>query len=137
MAKLGFLKRLVTEDFSKDDQKVISKLAFILNPALEQIVQALTNNLTFEDNLAAMVKEIEVEVDSDGNPVSGGAFQSTLNNLCRNIIVTRATNLTNSSVYPKGYPFITWEESSKIVTIKNIAGLPSGYRYRLRIIVTL
>lgn len=137
MAKLGFLKRLVTEDFSKDDQKIISKLAFILNPALEQIVQAMSNNLTFEDNMASMVKEIDVEVDASGKPVSGGAFQSTLNSLCKNIITTRATNLTNSSTYPSGYPFITWEESSKIITIKHIAGLQAGSKYRLRIIATL
>lgn len=137
MAKLGFLKRIITEDFPKDSQQLVSKLAFILNPALEQIVQAMANNLTFEDNIASMVKDITVEVGVDGKPISGGGFQSTLKGVCKNIIIVRAINLTNSNVYPSGCPFISWEEDSKVINIKHITGLQANNKYRLRLIATL
>jgi hypothetical protein len=51
MAKLNVTKRIVTEDFQKDDQALVSKLAFTLNSFFEQTANALNKNLTIEDNL--------------------------------------------------------------------------------------
>jgi hypothetical protein len=137
MAKLGFLKRLIVEDFNKDDQRVAGKIAYVFNPSMEQLVQALTNGITFEDNIASQVKEITITVDAAGKPISNTSFKSTLKGQCKNIIVTRANNLTNSAVYVTSCPFISWTEDQGQIMIDHVAGLVAGNKFQLRLIATL
>lgn len=137
MAKFGFLKRLVKEDFKKEDQAIIDKIAFILNPALESLTQALSNNLTFEENLNAQVKELELIVGSNGIPTSSVSFSSTLKGTCKGLMVVRVENLTNSVAYPSGAPFISFSDNAGQITINHITGLTAGNKYRLRVIATV
>lgn len=137
MAKLTFLKRLIKEDFKQADQELIGKIAFILNPALESITNVLTRNLTFEDNFAGQIKEVDLTVDASGKPINTTSFKSDLNGSCKNLIVTRAQNLTNTAVYPSSAPFISFSESNGQIFINNCTGLQANNKYRLRILATI
>lgn len=136
MAKLGFLRRLVKEDFKPDDQEFISKVAFILNPAFESITNALNKNLTFTDNLNAQVKELNVTVVS-GQPIQALSFRSELKGSCKAIWCVRAENQTNTATYVSGAPFISFSESQGQILINHITGLQDNQEYKLRIIATV
>lgn len=75
--KLTGGKRLVTEDFKSDDQELVSKLAYVLNPFLEQMTNAMNSSITVSDNLDMDYKDIIVTVDSLGIPVNNVSFQTT------------------------------------------------------------
>lgn len=134
MAKLGFLKRLIKEDFKSTEQEMIGKVAFILNPAMEAITNALTSGLTIEDNFNGNVKEIVVTVDAAGLPTSSTSFKSGLKLPVKNLIVTRAINLSNSTAYPTSHPFINFTDNGGQITINQVSGLQANNKYQLRVI---
>lgn len=133
MAKFNFLKRLITEDFKKDDQELIGKIASILNPAFEAITTALNNNLTLADNFNAQVKEITFIMGSNGIPTTELSFKVSLKGNCRAMVITRVDNLTNSNTYPTEAPFPTFSQAGDTVTINHITGLTAGSKYNIRI----
>ena len=51
MAKLNSTKKIVVEDYPEDIRSWFAKLATSLNPYLSGVYTALTNGLTYEDNL--------------------------------------------------------------------------------------
>lgn len=133
MAKLFQFKRIVVEDFDKDDRGLITKLAYPLNLALESMFNALNKNLTLEDNFNAQVNIIELNVDENGTPRTNGSFRSNLKTPIKTIKVGRAQNLTNPNTYPTTAPWISYSQDGTTVTINNISGLQSGNNYRLTI----
>lgn len=134
MAKLNVTKRIVTEDFDKEDQALVSKLAFTLNSFFEQVAQGLNKNLTIEDNLNMEVKDVVLTVDALGIPTTTAAYQSSLRTKVRGHVILTARNLTDSTLYPTGAPFISYVQNEKLVTIQHVTGLQSGNSYRLLIL---
>ena len=134
MAKVTEFKRLVREDFPKDDQAFVDRLAFTINPALEAIAQAFNRNLTFEDNLNTQIRDIDLTVDASGIPLSITAYKSTLRTLTRGLICVRAENLNNPSAYATGQPFVSFSENNGLITLKHVSGLPANQKFRLKII---
>ena len=104
--KTGFLKRLVTEDFKKDQQDLVSKIAYILNPALESITQILTKNINVSDNLNGQLKDIQIQTNADGTVRSGASFTSGVAGNTQAILVVKADNVTDSTKYVDNCPFI-------------------------------
>jgi hypothetical protein len=51
MAKIQSVKKLIVEDFSSASRELIQRLAAVLNPFLDQVVTALSQKITFADNL--------------------------------------------------------------------------------------
>ena len=67
MSKLPQIKRLAIEDFA-DQKSWIGKLLSPLNQFMDAVFQALNNQLTFSDNLSAIVKVISVPGLPTGTP---------------------------------------------------------------------
>lgn len=130
---LSFLKRLVKEDFSKKDQELIGKVAGVLNPALAQITLILNKGLTISD-LNTQTKDLTLQVDADGNPISEVSFASALGGKCGMLQVGRAQNLTDSTVYPSGGHSVSFSEKNGQIIINNITGLPVNYKWLIRVI---
>lgn len=130
---LNFLKKLIKEDFNKKDQDLIGKLAFIINPAIQQLINVLNNGLTLS-NLATQIKTISIQVDATGTPTSSLSFISTLSTQCSMIQVGRVLNLTNSAVYPSGGVLISFIESGDNIQIQNITGLSPGYTWQITLV---
>jgi len=72
MSKAPQLKRLSREDFvglSPDVMAGVDKLIYALNPFLSDVTAGLNRGLSFQENFAAVVKDVEFTVPDDWMPV--------------------------------------------------------------------
>lgn len=134
MAKIRKINKILTEDFPSEYRSLVDKLAFTFNPFLDNLVEALDGRLTIADNLNAEVKEITITPETD-LPLK----VKTKLNFCNSIIVTRVTNLDNTVALLSSAPFVEFdnkdEAGSKLIEIKNITGLVTNNKYRIRLIL--
>lgn len=135
MAKLNVTKRIVTEDFAPEDQQLVEKLAFTMNSFFEQTAAALSKNITIEDNLNMEVKDVVVAVDGSGVPTSTTSFQCSLKTRVRGLLVIRAQNSTDATVFPSGAPLVSYSQNGSLITVSHITGLQAGYSFKLTILV--
>lgn len=135
--KLPSFKRLFYTDFEADFQALVEQLSNTINQGFETLYNALNNNLTLSDNLAASVKDVTLSVDSTGRPTSPTAFTISNSNTISGLQVLKATNNTNATVYPTGGIFITYTQSSNQITINNITGLPVNNQFSIRVVAFL
>lgn len=103
---------------------------------MESLYNAMHSNVSLSDNIACTVKTITITVDSSGIPIANGtnSFTIGVTTSITGITVLKATDLTNNNVYPTGAPFISYSQSSNIVTINNITGLVAGDNWQLVIV---
>lgn len=132
--KLGNFKRIISTDFAEEDQSMIEQLGRQLNDGIDQVYFALNSKLTFDDNFAATVKEVEVTAASNGNPTTRTSIQLNNTNVVSGIIVISATNKSSSGVYPTGTPFISFTQSGNLLYIDNITNLQANNRYLIKIV---
>ena len=133
MPNLGFLKRLIKEDFDQKDQELIGKVGSILNPALEAITNTLNKGLNLVD-LNTQIKDVSVEVNANGLPKSITSFKSDLKGKCSGLVVINAQNLTNTSTYPTTTPFISFGLDGDQIIINHISGLQANNKYTLKVL---
>jgi hypothetical protein len=129
----SFLKRIIPEDFDPKYQPIISKLAAVLNPAIDQIANILNNGLSVS-NLNALQKQITVQVDANGNPLTSISIASTLTSAPSMMQVGRAYNLSKPQTYVTAAPFITFTPNGTQITINNITGLTPNDQWQLTVI---
>lgn len=129
MAKFS-LRRLLIQDFEATYQGLMSKLAPLINNALEQINNAFNNNLNVRDNMAGF--ELDLDVTAPITAANPLFFKNTARAPIRMILCGQATVLNNGSP-PTGVPFFTFETSGNEIKVTNITNLVSGSRYILRI----
>ncbi len=73
MATPPSLKRVNREEFSGIDASVlkgVDKLLYVLNPFLGSVTDALSKRLTFGENFAAVVKDVEVTMPAEWVPIN-------------------------------------------------------------------
>jgi hypothetical protein len=129
MARLSNLKRIIKEDFPDEYQELIDKLAYSLNPFLEQISEAFNKNIN-NDNLAREFVTITVE-NSTGNLKIPVQVKTSLRSRVVGLNVIRVENLTNSSIYPTNNPFVAWTINNNILTVQKVTGIQDNNKYRL------
>lgn len=144
MAQLDALKRIVAEDFKKEDKEMIEKLASILNFHMDQVANAFNGKINFE-NLTQEIVEITVVVNSSGQPVKSitdssinSNFQFSTSRLTGAIgsAIISAQNLTDPSAYTSSAPFMHFEKiSDKLFKINKINGLPAANKFLLRAVI--
>jgi hypothetical protein len=132
MAKLDNIRRLRPEDYTEKNRPLINKLAFILNPFMEQVVRVLNGNID-QENLSSTITEIEVTVDSNGTPILNNKFNIGLPSIFNGAFCINAVNLTTSTNYPTSAPFLSTTISNGLLVINNISGLQANEKYRLTI----
>lgn len=135
MAKLPSFRRLFKQDYDQEYQGLVDQLSNSLNYGVEVLYNALNNNLTFEDNFKGNVNTVSVTLNSDGTPKArttyslGNTFQAT------GTLVLNASNQTNSTVYPDGGIFVSFQQvGSSEVQINHVTGLPADNTFELTII---
>lgn len=134
MAKIQGFKRITKENFKADYQDLIDAIGGSVNIFAEEVINAFNNNLTVDDNLKMEYKDIEVSVNASGIPINNTQFKVGFNGKVRGVVIERALNLTNPNTYPTGAPFITYDQSDKVITVKHITGLPANNKYRLTVL---
>ena len=134
--KLPGLKRIVVEDFKSDEQQLVSKIAFVVNPIIDAILQALNKNLSVTDNFNQTMIGFNVKVDSTGTPTLPLNLKYDLRSSCKGIQVINVINLSNSANIPAYLPFISFEQiSANLLKIKKITGLTANQEYSITIIL--
>jgi len=135
--KLAGFKRIYENDFNSDDRELVRKLANSLNIGIENVYLALNNRLTLGDNIQGTFTQIDVAVDTNGIPVGTTGFQldkqggtQVVPNVI-GIMILRAENLDSTTVFPTGVPYISFSQDNQFLQINHIAGLPTGYTFRL------
>lgn len=131
--KVNDFKRLAEEDFPQESREVVRKIAFAVNPYLEQIKTALDKNIDF-DNLNQALITFKVQVDASGIPKGLLQVKSPLKTNIQGIQVIRADNLTDS-VFLTGSPFITFSRNQGTLTIQHITGLAANKDYNITVIL--
>lgn len=134
MAKLPSWKRIIEQDYPQKYQDLIQQLAVPLNYGIEVLYSLLNGKLTFKDNIASTIKELDVQVDSSGKPLTTTTIKKTSSDRIEGIIVVRAQNLTNSTSYPNAGIFISYTETTDSIIINNITGLQANNFYRINVI---
>lgn len=133
--KLPSYKRIITQDYTKENQELIEQLGGNINDSFNTIYSALNNKLTFKENFSSTVRDIEIVVDSAGKPTNDVGFKlDILNTQVTGCICVRATNLTNSNVFPTGSPWVSFLQQDNFIKILNVTNLQPSNRYILRII---
>lgn len=130
---LSNFKRIIVEDLPKDNQELGSKLAYVLNPTLEQLELVFSKNIGI-DNLNQQLKEIEVTVNATGRPTNTTQFKTELKSQAKGLICIRAVNNTNGNLYPTGTPFVSFSENEGLITLNNITGLQASNKYTLTLL---
>ena len=131
---LPTLRKLFKGDYKEEFQELIETMIPTVNNGVEVLYDALNGKISIRDNIQCVVKDINLSVNSSGIPVSLTTF--TLNSIARidGCEVIKVENLTNSSTYPTGAPFITYNQTDNRITINHITGLIAGNNYRIRVI---
>ncbi len=134
MPKLASYKRIITNDYAKEDKKLVEQLAGPINDGFNELYFATNGRLSVRENIYCTYKEFDVEVDAAGNPTGRTVITLTYNTPVLGCEVIRAENQDNSSIYPTGAPFVSYSQDNNTIIINNITSLAAGSRWRVRII---
>jgi hypothetical protein len=132
--QLSNLTPIKSEDFPEESRETVSKLAFILNRFMDEVVTLSQGNIDFE-NTTQEFRQFEVTVNENGVPTQPLQLRTQkVSPLGFQIIF--AQNQVNPLGYPTSAPFISFTpRGNGVVDINNIRGLLANQRYFIRIIV--
>jgi hypothetical protein len=130
MPKISDIRRIIPEDFSKEDQELAEKIAGSYNDFADEVYQIVNGNLDFS-NLARSKVQVDITFDSSGNPTAPTSFASSLASVSM-IHIGNVQNMTNSSERLTSAPFIGWTfQGGGLVKILYGIGFTAGRKYRL------
>jgi hypothetical protein len=130
MPKLSDIRRIIPEDFSRDDREMVEKIAGSYNDFADEIYEVINGQLDFE-NLARAKIILDITFDSNGNPVGSNSAKSNLPTVSM-VIIGKIQNLTNSSARFTTSPYIDWTYSGNgLIKINYGIGFQAGTKYRL------
>jgi hypothetical protein len=130
MPKISDIRRIIPEDFSKDDQEVAQKIANSYNDFADEVYQIVNGNIDFA-NLARSKVIVDVTFDSNGTPTIPTSFTSNLASVSM-IHIGNVQSITNTSDRLTASPYIGWVfQGNGLVKILYGIGFASGKKYRL------
>lgn len=128
--KLQGLKRIERNDFPSEYKSIIERIGYSFNSFAEEVIDAFNNGRISIENMNRSIITFKVEVNSSGVPVDDLIIQPNVSNLQGFSVI----NVTNDNVVPTACPFITYTKlNNGAVKITNIAGLPSGSTFTLKV----
>lgn len=128
--KLQIPKKIRAEDFAEDQRETIQKLGFTFNSFADEVYQALNKRLDY-DNLSRELVTVTIQIDTTGKLINPPQIKTSLLSKIRGIQTINAINLRNSTIYPTGYPFVSWTINGQIITVLNVTGLQNNSEYQL------
>lgn len=134
MAKIAGYKRIISEDFTPDQQTMIGKLGFLVNSAFDSLYYAFDKNIGI-DNLNQDLIDVEFSVSSNGTTSQPIEVKTTLKSSCKGVFPVRIDNLTSPGNMPSALPYIAFEQGNgTVVKITYVKGLTVGQKYRIKIL---
>lgn len=133
--KVQGFKRLIKENVTEDFRDVIDTVGASVNVFAEDVLNALNNNISVDDNLKMEYKQVDVTVAATGVPTSVTQLNTKLFGKIQGITVERAENLTSTITYPSGAPFVSYSQNNTLITLNHITGLQANNKYRLTLLL--
>ena len=130
MANVPEQQQIVPEDFKKEYQDMVSKIADSFNTYVEQLNEILNKNLTFGENFRGELKTVTV--------VGGEALKFRYNNTAKPIglWVVDYSNLTNADEVLPDAVQAQWTYDGKgNITIDNVTAILALQTYTLTIMI--
>jgi len=135
MPKLSSYKRIVTNDYPKEERKFVEQIAGPINDSFNELYFALNGRLSLVDNLNCTVRTIDIIVDSNGLPTDLTTITTNKTTSVFGCNVVSAVNQSNTALYPTGAPFISYSAISGGILVNHVTGLQANNRYTLNIII--
>lgn len=126
------IRRIKKEDFPPDNQQLIDKLGYILNPFMDEVINLFKKNIDYT-NLKQSLFTTSIKTDSTGKVIGNPSVKTSFNPqglLCINVI-----NNKNPSEIFTSAPFITFSiTGTGIIEILHVSGLSANSDYLIKFI---
>lgn len=133
--KLPSFRRIITQDFAKEDQNFVEQLGSTINDSFNTVYQALNKRITFKDNISATVKVIQITLNSDGTPTALAKIAlDVLNTPVIGVVALNPRNLSTPGAFPTGGISVSYEQNGNELILRHLTGLPTGQVWQLTII---
>lgn len=127
--QLSNARRIIVEDFPKDQRETVAKLAEIINPHMEEVVQLSQGNIGI-DNLNRTIIKIDILVDSLGKAKGITQINTGLTTYSGNKIIDVQSLAGGDNVLSAPYLDCTFQGNG-LVRINKFIGLPVGKKLRV------
>lgn len=135
-ADVNNIKRLVREDFPEEYQDLIDKLAYSLNPFMEQVSSGFDNQIDMSNLDQQIITINDVVVDGSQLPTKKLEFAYNLNDTLQGSTVISAINTTSASSYVTTAPYATIQIIQQgLAEVKHITGLIPGNKYTIKLLL--
>ena len=133
--KLPPVKRLTKENYPSQ-RSWISKLLDPINEFMISIYSGLSNNLTFRENLQAMIKVVDIDKTAT-HPASDSPakFTNTMKVKPIGAWIMQAVERNNNPATLTSAITMDWTYSEGFVRINNITGLTNDKNYTITVCV--
>jgi len=138
MAKIPAVKSIRIEDISPEAPQWINNLLSPLNSFMENIYSALIKNITFQDNIACMIKDLEFRTLSTYSSSQGFDsinINNTLKTTAQGLFIMQLYNASDpySIITNATTPF--WLDDNGIIKIQYITGLADSTNYKGKVLI--
>jgi hypothetical protein len=128
--QLENVRRIITEDYSKDDQEVVSKLAGVLNQFMDDVVELSRKNVGY-DNLLRSKINFDCTVDASGVPIGNNLINLGLPSYSGKTVID-VLPLQNNADRVISAPYIECAyQGNGFVRVLRVLGLPPGKKMRV------
>ena len=127
------IKRIIVEDFPKDDRQTVDRLAIIWNDFVDNFIIFMRKGIDYQ-NINQEVKTLSFTTGADGQPLGGLTFKSSLTTNI-NGIIPASLKLVNSQSVVTQMPFINFIQDGSLIRISYIAGLATNTKYTMIVFV--
>ncbi len=136
MAKLPIIKRISKEDL-KEAPSWLDKVLYPLNLFMESVYTALNKGLTFQDNFASQIKDVEFTTPT--NYVSAQNFNKvtfvhSLKTMAIGISILSIHEKQSSAVI-KNAVSLDWRDINGTININFVTGLEDNKKYIIRLLI--
>ena len=131
MAVVSNVRRIVVEDYPKETADTVSKLASVLNPFMDEIVNLAQGNIDY-NNLNRSKVVFEVTVDASGKPQGLSQINTGLTSYSGKLLIDVQGVSASDVVISAPWLDCTYQGNG-LVRINRILGLPAGKKMRITV----
>lgn len=129
--QLSNVRRIIIEDFPEDHRETVGKIANIVNPFMDEVVELSRKRVDY-DNLSRSLVVLDLTVDASGIPKGMSQINTGLSTFSGKNIVHVQSLSGGANVISSPYLDCQWQGNG-IVKIIKFYGLPVNKKVRVSI----
>lgn len=130
--RLPSIKKILREDV-RGAPEWISSIIEPVNSFMESVYQSLNHNVTFQENVAAFIKEIVLTTTSSYPTMDAIEFMSQLKTKAISLIICQA--YVRATYVPVSITGVAWVDKNGTIQITEILGLAASTTYVIRFVI--